>query len=72
MNPLESQVGGDHYAKLGKYQPAIYLKHVLTPEEYRGWVKGNAIVYLSRQKQNTEEDMLKAKHTLEIYEELNK
>ena len=66
MSANDKQVAGDHYKVLGAYQPWDVLKHWLTPEEYRGWMKGNAIVYLAREKQkggNT--DIAKAEHHLQ-------
>ena len=47
---LDTQVGGDHYKKLGVYQPWEVLKHWLTPEEFRGYMKGTAIAYLARER----------------------
>jgi len=62
---LTAQVGGDHYRALGEYQPWLVLKHWLTPEEFRGFMKGTAIVYLAReQNKNGDEDIEKALHTL--------
>jgi hypothetical protein len=61
------QEGGNHYAQLPEHaQPWNVLKHWLTPEEYRGWQKGNAIVYLARERQKGgDTDISKAKHHLE-------
>lgn len=60
------QVGGAHYKKLGMYQPWEVLRYWLTPEEYRGWQKGNTIVYLARERdKNGDEDLQKACHHLE-------
>jgi len=62
----DTQIGGDHYHKLGVYQPWDVLKAWLTPEEYRGWMKGNAIVYLARERdKGGDADIAKANHTLE-------
>lgn len=62
----DTQVGGDHYKTLGDYQPWDVLKHWLTPEEYRGWMKGNAIVYLARERQKGGDiDVAKASHHLQ-------
>lgn len=66
MRANEKQVGGDHYKVLGEYQPWEVLRHWLTPEEYRGWMKGNAIVYLARERQKgAVVDIAKARHHLE-------
>jgi hypothetical protein len=62
----QRQVGGDHYAKHGPHQPWEVLKSWLTPEEYRGWLKGNALVYLARERdKGGVTDIEKARHTLE-------
>lgn len=59
----ETQVGGDHYRKHGIYQPWDVLQHWLTPEEYRGWQKGVAIVYLARERdKGGDQDIEKAGH----------
>jgi hypothetical protein len=60
------QVGGDHYKKLGMYQPWEVLEHWLTPEEFRGYMKGTAIAYLAREKdKGGDTDISKATHTLQ-------
>ncbi|WP_242629800.1 DUF3310 domain-containing protein [Xanthomonas oryzae] len=50
MSALEHQVGGNHYSKLGDYQPWEVLRRWLTPEEFRGYMKGTAIAYLARER----------------------
>lgn len=66
MAASDKQVGGDHYTKMGAYQPWDVLRHWLTPEEYRGWQKGNAIVYLARELQKGgDQDIAKAAHHLQ-------
>ena len=62
------QVGGDHYKKLGEYQPWKVLPKWLTADELRGYVKGEAIVYLARERDKGGiDDIRKAKHVLELY-----
>lgn len=62
---LDTQVGGDHYKKLGDYQPWEVLRHWLTPEEFRGYMKGTAIAYLARERdKGGMQDIAKAAHTL--------
>jgi hypothetical protein len=62
----DRQVGGDHYKKLGMYQPWAVLEHWLTPEEFRGYMKGTAIAYLAREKdKGGDTDISKATHTLQ-------
>lgn len=63
---LNTQHGGDHYKKLGDYQPWQVLQHWLTEEEFRGYMKGTAIAYLAREKdKGSDLDIQKAIHTLE-------
>ena len=61
-----TQVDGNHYKGMGDHQPWNVLQTWLTPEEYRGWQKGNAIVYLARERQKGgDKDIAKARHHLE-------
>lgn len=63
---LEIQEGGDHYKKLGQYQPWEVLRAWLTPEEFRGYMKGTAIAYLAREKDKGGMlDIRKGAHTLQ-------
>lgn len=68
---LSSQVGGDHYKKLGEFQPWNVLSKWLTPEELFGYMKGTVIAYLARNKENPREDAEKAMHTIQLYLELS-
>ena len=71
LSALDTQVGGDHYKKLGAYQPWEVLHHWLTPEEFRGYMKGTAIAYLARERdKGGMVDISKAGHTLEGLVEL--
>jgi hypothetical protein len=71
LSALDTQVGGDHYKKLGAYQPWEVLRHWLTPEEFRGYMKGTAIAYLAReQDKGGMLDIRKAGHTLQGLVEL--
>ena len=59
------QIGGDHYMNMG-IQPWKAMESWMTPEEFRGFLKGNAIKYLARS--NTKggvTDLRKAHHYLE-------
>ena len=68
---LNTQFGGDHYIKMRQYQPWEVLKEWLTVEEYRGFMKGTAIVYLAREKlKGGDGDINKAIHTLQGFMEL--
>lgn len=69
-NANDRQVGGDHYRSL-EIQPWDALRAWMTPEEFAGYMKGTAIVYLARTK-NVANDVAKAHHTLEkLLEVLN-
>lgn len=71
VSTLDTQVDGDHYRKLGAYQPWEVLKRWLTPEEFRGYMKGTAIAYLARERdKGADRDVRKATHTLEALIEL--
>jgi len=60
----EDQVGGSHYRDMD-VTPWQFLESALTPEEMRGYLKGEVIVYLARERQKGgREDMRKAAHTL--------
>lgn len=50
MAANDRQEGGDHYKKHGDHQPWDVLRSWLTPEEYRGYMKGTMIVYLARER----------------------
>lgn len=68
---LDIQHGGDHYKKLGNYQPWQVLKVWLTPEEFRGYMKGTAIAYLAREgNKGGILDIKKAAHTLQALIEM--
>lgn len=70
---LDTQHGGDHYKKLGEYQPWKVLKSWLTPEEFRGYMKGTAIAYLAREGDKGKDlDISKAGHTLQAFMEMIK
>ena len=71
LSALDVQEGGDHYKKLGEYQPWEVLRRWLTPEEFRGYMKGTAIAYLAReQDKGGMLDIKKAGHTLQGLVEL--
>ena len=71
VSALDVQEGGDHYKKLGAYQPWEVLRRWLTPEEFRGYMKGTAIAYLAReQDKGGMLDIRKADHTLQGLVEL--
>ena len=73
MSANDVQIGGSHYKDMGQFQPWDVLRHWMTPEEYRGWMKGNALVYLAREKKKGGvTDIEKALHTLTKLIEVSK
>lgn len=70
---LDIQIGGDHYKKLGEYQPWEVLARWLTPDELRGFAKGTVIAYLARERDKGGlQDVMKSLHTLQLFEEMHK
>ncbi len=62
--PLQDE---QKYKNMGIYEPYKVLKNILTEEEFRGWIKGDAIVYLMREKQKGgDKDIVKAMRMLEF------
>lgn len=58
----DRQVGGSHYKDM-PMQPWDVMQAVLTPEEFRGYLKGNVIKYAMRQgKKEGTDDAGKAQH----------
>lgn len=54
------QIGGDHYDKY-RIEPIAALKDWLTPDEFRGFLRGNAIKYQVRYRdKGGAEDLKKA------------
>lgn len=71
LSALTSQIGGDHYTKLGIYQPWEVFKRWMTPEELKGAMKKEVFSYLARERdKGGRQDIEKAMHTLQIYLEL--
>lgn len=60
------QIGGDHYASKA-IQPWDAMEAWMTPDEFVGFLRGNAIKYLARagSKGDALEDYRKALHYLE-------
>jgi hypothetical protein len=57
----DTQVGGTHYKDMG-VQPWTVMQAVLTPEEFRGFLKGNLIKYAMRAGVSGSDDAGKAGH----------
>jgi hypothetical protein len=65
--PNRKQVGGDHYKAL-TIQPWDAMEAWLTRDEFLGFLKGNAIKYLARERsKGGVEDVMKAAHYIEKY-----
>lgn len=61
----KDNINPSHYV-FGGIETIEYLKAKLTPEEYRGFLKGNVLKYVSREaEKNGEEDLKKAHWYLE-------
>ena len=60
-----------HY-QLDGMEAIDIIKAALTPEEYRGYLKGNALKYMLREpfKGNSKQDVAKAQWHLERYHDL--
>lgn len=71
--PLVNQVGGDHYKKLGQYQPWQVAAACMTPAELRGYMKGTVLAYLMREgDKGSDLDIQKALHTIQLWQEVRK
>jgi len=65
----QGQVGGTHYKDMA-VQPWHVMQSVLTPEEFRGFLKGNIIKYAMRQGRKGEDDGDKCIHYQRKLEEV--
>jgi len=64
------QVSGNHYKEM-PIQPWAVMESVLTPEEFRGFLKGSIIKYSLRQgKKAGSDDAGKAKHYIHKLKEV--
>ena len=67
----ERQVGADHY-KTMPMQPWEVMEAVLTPEEFRGFLRGNVIKYSMRAGRKAgSDDAAKAQHYLQKLREFD-
>ena len=57
----QDQVGGSHYKDMA-VQPWHLMEALLTPEEFRGYLKGNMIKYAMRQGKKDSPDADKYHH----------
>lgn len=64
------QVSGNHYKEM-PIQPWAVMESVLTPEEFRGFLKGNIIKYSMRAgRKDGSDDAGKAKHYIQKLSEV--
>lgn len=63
---MTDAVNPDHY-KVGGIETIDYLRAKLTPEEFAGYCRGNALKYLSRagHKDDTDQELAKARWYLD-------
>jgi hypothetical protein len=71
MSARQQQVGGSHYRDMD-IQPWDAMRAWMTPAEFRGFLRGNAIKYLARcdKKGAPVEDLRKARHYIDKLIEL--
>ena len=66
---MTDMVNSPSHYRLDGFEAIDIIKAVLTPEEYRGYLKGNALKYIIREpyKGDPEQDVAKAKWYLSRY-----
>lgn len=65
MSARETQIGGDHYASK-RIQPWDAMAAWMSPAQFAGYLRGNAIKYLARcDDKGGLEDLRKARHYLD-------
>ena len=65
MDAVDNVNHPKHYTE-GKIECIDYIEDKLTDEEYRGYIKGNVLKYITREKhKNGDEDLRKAKWYLD-------
>lgn len=62
------QAGGSHYKEMA-VQPWTVMQHILTEEEFIGYLKGNIIKYGMRQGRKDSPDADKCQHYIKKLEE---
>lgn len=71
MSADARQVGGSHYKDM-PMQPWDVMQAVLTPEEFRGFLRGNVIKYSMRAGRKAgSDDAAKAQHYIQKLREFN-
>lgn len=69
MNADDIQAGGSHYKDMG-VQPWHVMQTLLTPDEFRGFLKGNIIKYSMRQGRKDSPDAEKCQHYIQKLNEI--
>lgn len=65
VNADMQQIGGEHYTSK-RIQPWAAMEAWMSPEQFKGFLRGNAIKYLARcDDKGGREDLLKARHYLD-------
>jgi len=65
MSADDMQIGGEHY-RSKTIQPWDAMQSWMTPEQFKGFLWGNVIKYISRwQDKGGVEDLLKARHYMD-------
>ena len=64
IDPLPASADGPQYYKTMSIEPWDVMQAILTPEEWRGYLKGNIVKYAMRQgrKLDSLDDAEKARH----------
>jgi len=63
--PMDDKVNHPNHYKSGAIEVIDYIKDQLTPDEFRGYIKGNLLKYISRERhKNGDEDLKKAQFYL--------
>ncbi len=72
MSADDIQVSGNHYKEM-PIQPWALMEAVLTPEEFRGYLKGNVIKYSMRAgRKEGSDDAGKARHYMQKLAEITR
>lgn len=59
------QVGGDHYKRPHPHEPIDVMRTWLTADEFRGFLRGNVLKYVARDKGDRATDLRKARQYLD-------
>lgn len=70
VDPNKNQVGGEHYKSMA-VQPWDAMAAWLTPEEFRGYLRGNIVKYAARIGRKDSDDVGKLIHYAQKLQSLN-